>query len=526
MREQQSYLRNVAAIMAIISLTACGGGGSGSPSAASSADVAKNAPPEPADGLGESGQLPGTVSIGGDIAPPTVNPGSDMSPQSKYLFDEQIVVAMSDEGRALVAWQFEGSEVSQIAAWTQSSASGVWDAAKRLPQADHGYGTGMALRMNAAGNALLGWVSGDCIAPLDKTGHNRVLRFTQGSGWDAKADILDEYNLGSNWDLALLADNSFTSTIVSDSNSAVLRVDAQGGRNIVLQTDPSRNYNTFGSNHHNYFAPLPDGSGLQYRMYDSDVDPRKKTAISARFTTADNIGLSEFPIGTYGGVCNTVGTGYFPITAVTTPQHEGVLAVLEDDDDIGCYTPHLELIRVSSQGGISARQTHVNSPGTYLPLAPVLTVDRLGNALAIWTEASGDINHPQATDTLRMMWSQSLSGAGWSTPQPLMLNLGALEERTAYSPVSLAMNAAGQAVAAVRVNANDPAIMAARFDFSTGWTSWKMVANKAVPSYPKVAINASGQAIVVYMASDQPRWKGHTTFPGTYWVPRIFALRL
>lgn len=256
--------------------------------------------------------------------------------------------------------------------------------------------------------------------------------------------------------------------------------------------------------------------------------------IRARLVSVYSGGGAPFTIATYPRVCPTTGYGFDsafnPLIAATSPTFFSTLAVVVQDSaasSISCLIQDLELIRLDTSGGISIRTTRVNSADTAITAAPKLVMDQSGNALAVWKESSGT-----GIAQTQLMWSASLQGGAWSTPQPVISNLSAIGVVPRGGEISLAMNDNGQAVAALVTHDADPTIANpsvsyGRFSFASGWTTWTRVANKTNISDPKVAINQSGNAIIVYSALDMNRVGGRA--PGTFSAPipatNIYAFR-
>ena len=493
-------------------LVACGGGGGGSSSSAK-VDQANEA-----DGLGAAGHAPGTVELG-DAA----LPGSMLSA------DPKVAIALSDQGRALAVWQVKApSSQDNYAAWAQTSASGDWGAPSPLPQVRDSNYLGLTLKMNQAGNAVLGWRTWSSERPT-----NRVARFIQGIGWEQ--DVYDAsgsatvptYDHGNTWDLAILDDDSVTSSVNMPSTSgyasAVLRTDRQGQQTFNLQ---STNSNAF-------FSTKPDGNGLLYH-YTDPYSSFGQLEVKAQLASIYSGSFGAFTVGTYPGVCSTEEVYDKPLVAAVTPKSEGVLAVLAADMVEGtatCNKHNLQLNRIYTDRSIRVDSTRLNAAGTYLPVSPVVAVDQFGNALAIWKESTGTPGDYPQPSTKRLMWSQSFYGGTWSEPAPLIPNLDALGIVPRSGHISLAMNANGEAVASVRLDglvdsSVNQSIVIARFNFASGWSAWRAVANKQDLSEPQVAINAGGQAVLAYTAWAVPRVNGKAPRSSSGEPPvRAFAYR-
>lgn len=492
----------------VLLLSACGGGGGG----ASSSPGAGASLVNDADGLGRLGHATGTMDL-----------GKAALPGATYGGTPKIAIALSDQGRALAVWQVTaagGGE--QEASWTQFTTTSTFGEPQALPQArNSSIQFGLTLRMNAAGNAVLGWVNQEREAPsTDKWGY-KTARFIQGAGWDAQAydagggSSSSTFGSTSAWDLTMLDDDSFTTSVrVSGSSgytSAVLRNNRQGQPSLNLKTGDHNEYYPYAA-----FSTKPNGYGLFYQLSDS-AGGSGQVDIKAQIADVYSSAFSAFPIGSYRGLCYTPSYDS-PLVAAITPQVEGVLTVLAADA-VGCRTHNLQLHRVYTAGSIRVDSTRLNAPATFLPVSPVVAVDRLGNALAVWKESTGHAFDESVPSTTRLMWSRSSYGGAWSIPA--VVDLGALGTVPRSGHISLAMNMDGKAVASVIVNGLDgsslnQSIAIGRFTFASGWTAWETIANKANLSEPQVAINTTGQAVLAYTALAVPRvgGKAPTSFGG------------
>ncbi len=501
-------------------LTACGGGGGGS--------SPKEDPANAADGLGTPGHVAGTVTLG------DANTPGGLQGSGNYL---GVATALSDAGRGLVVWRKPVADRDIRASWSQSSSDGTWSAAAALPQAANSNYAGFTLRMNAHGNAVLGWDNQPySTAPLQPNGR-RAARFIQGQGWDA--DTYDvsggssAVNFGEgvflsprSWDLAMLQDDSFTSTVMLNGTTnryvAALRTAANGTQATSLATGEQAQllYSPYA-----HFAPRTDGFGLMYHV--ADGSPSGIT-LNAQLASIYSGAFAPFPIGNF-----TTGLCYLenysdPLVAATSQTLEGAVAVVSSDAISGCGWHELRLVKVLTSPGISVLSTRVNEPNTTIPTSPAIVIDQNGHALAVWKESSGQ-SFSTTPRTTRLMWSQSQAGQAWSTPQ--QLDLSAIGIVPVNGHIALAMNASGQAVLALTLHGFErgsvnPVIAASKFSASGGWQGWRAMANKQSMSDPAVAINSSGQSLLAYTAIDAKRvgGKAPTAFDGSQ-VMRVFALR-
>lgn len=492
-------------------LASCGGGGSTSPGTVT--------PVTYADGLGVSGVAAGTTVVGQDADPwySASHPG----------------VVLADDGKALAVWVTHGANyLDDSFAWNQSNASGVWATAQPLPLGagiPGGYVDVMTLRANSAGNAVLGWME---FVGQSQTRANRAARFINGAGWDAaKFDIIAglpsysdgaysdgsgyDYSYPATWDLAMLDDDSYVSR-VPGLNSSLLRQPSTGAEEYLFDAPGGYAAHAF----------RPDGNLVQYW---SKQGASGGVDVKARFAAVGSVALASFPVTSVPVMCiwgGSSGFDFYPLVAATSPTFHNALVIVAGESD--CTKHDLELVRIDTTLGISTTATRANSPNTIITMAPVIAMDKNGNALAVWKEAP----YNDALASAQLMWSASLAGGAWSAAAPVISNLSTIGRIKQYGDIALAMNANGEAIAAIKTEDSDttlvnPSVSVGKFSFVSGWTEWSRVANKTNISTPAVAINASGSAIVMYSALDVNRvngkasqgWSGNT-------VTKVFSLRM
>jgi hypothetical protein len=486
------------AVMAcmLATLSACGGGGG-------SGKDDRADPKNAADGLGDYGEVPGTVKLG------RVTQSSGSAGGGIY---NGVTSALDDAGRALVAWRVDtGSFTTSQAAWAESSSTGAWSTTQSLPQASNISLYGMALRMNANGDAVLGWVDAGNNTTLSYG--RRAIRYTAGAGWSTT--ILDlsggtQYSTTGHpidWDLQLLSDGRLiTKVAASGGPASVLEIDTGGNPSTALTATTEANRTAF--------AFRPDGNGYRYMLEDSSSTPGAVELVFQRASV--QLGpLGPLPIATYAGLCSYPSWYSAPsITAATASSERSVVAVLSRETSTSsCDTHNLQLLAVSDPSSIRADTQRANAFGSWLPVPPTLAMDQAGNTLAVWKEATGTQYGVQTGNTYRLMWAQALAGQAWSTPQTLIPNLASLGTIPNDGRIVVSMNRSGQAVAALVLNdltgsSINASIVLSRFDFTTGWSDWKRVANKLMVSDPSVSINASGAALLAYTAIDGRRIDG------------------
>lgn len=495
--------------MAIV-LAGCGGGGggggSGSPSVANQAD-----------GLGDAGHATGTLDIG--QTEPTVASNS-----SSFSGPEAIAVALSEQSRALVVWRMSDlAPNGRTLLWSQETGNGGWSSPQPVPQATNAYrGFGLTLRMNGAGHAALAWRDNPTDAAHPNLFRAKATRFIEGRGWDAAPHFVQspggysKFTHADSWDLVMLDDNSITTSLIltdpatSYVGSGVLRTDVSSVQSVAFASpnQPSTFQTLYSA-----YAPRPNGYGLFYFLHGSATVPGQ-IDLKAQIASVYSGPFGPFDIATNVFVCDIQPLGHDPMVAATTAVIEGVLAVVSSGDGAGNCTRHqLLLYRVYTLTSISIDVTRLNAPDTSIAGPPLVVVDQAGNALAIWKESTGDSGRDDATHTVRAMWSQSLYGQPWSDPRPLIANTAALGTVPYYGQVSVAMNRAGRAVAALMLKnvsgqVENNAIFTSRFTFDAGWGPWQKVANKVAMSDPRVAINEAGEGILAYTAMNLPRVGG------------------
>jgi hypothetical protein len=322
----------------------------------------------------------------------------------------------------------------------------------------------------------------------------------------------------------MLSDNSFIYSGHVGSGFSVVQTRADGQQTAAVQAASASNARP---TDFSYFAANSAGDGLLYTVDEVAGTPYATHAISARFAAVNLASLQPVPLGNFGTLCYPTDFEQ-PLVAVTTARGEGVMAVTTAPPNQFCELNELHMVRVYTQAGISIDRVRLNSPMTYLPVAPAIAVDKEGNALVVWMEATGKPHQRQANDVVRVMWSRAPRGGVWSTPQALTINTDVYSEDNFFlRRIAFAMNADGKAVIAMRFGYKNPTISVRRFDVTSGWTPWQVAANKLQLSEPAVAMNAAGQAILIYSGLDADRIDGKAPY-GMNQIgksTRMFSLR-
>jgi hypothetical protein len=524
------------AVLLPVSLAACGGGGGTATPVPPPTQVTPPVvvpppvvppvvvpPAEPADGLGIAGHFPGTLDLGAATLLPLNKAGLPIS----YA---HMAVTLSDDGKALLALQYSNSYDVQnnLTYWAQSSPQGQWGSFQPVAAAGLTGRTGsIELQMNAAGNAILNWTDLNPLYAINpKAFIVNVARYIEGKGWDpavyepSAGDIGNYSDVGAGTDISLLADSSFTySGVARDYEVVRTTLDGRQQRLLPVNRSYLASEMPLFSREYTFFAPHADGYGLYYTTSISQSE-KSMTDVNVRWADVNNVAFAPWTIASYSGFCDTR-----PIVATTTDYAEGVLSVVSRDS-ADCTTENLDLIRVNRRFGVNAKATRVSEKNVSILFPPKIFNDAQGNALAVWVERTKQESGTPVTP-VRTMWSRSMYGENWSIPQILMSNSPASSfDYLADQNIAVAMNAAGQAVAAKLVQNDDysTSIMVNKFAMGTGWGDWTKVAHKAEGLNPHVAINASGQAVVAYLAYPStrtpfgravmaelihPRWRWH-----------------
>lgn len=441
-------LFRLASIAFCLILAACGSGGGGGD--------------DPfGDGLGISGQIAGTVSIGPS--------GGGEAPK----------VTLDDVGRALAVWF--GSNNDMV---SSRDLGGGWETPAPINAAQDV--RDRSLRANSGGSAVLGW-SGT------QNDIKRIIRYSPLGGWDGAATDLPASNfyprLSDDADLSILTNDTVVvsrQTVASMpsggkiSSFRIFKHEVPGGWTTVLETEPHRTGDA-------YLAANPSGSAILFSVV-GDTQPDGNWKYLLRLYTLDLVsGGSLAPFSFADGVYTPCQAPSFTIRAVNSATPRKALAIMErNSPDPGCS---LYLIRANTFN-LTAEHRRMNPPGTYVYMLPQMAMNGSGDALAVWSESDGSSS--------RVMWSQSLQGDPWSDPEPLPVD-PSLGQLSTY--IALAMNANGQAVAAINALRNGQQyLLTGRFSFNTGWTGWRAVSAISA-TLPAVAINSSGDGLVVYGAT-------------------------
>ncbi|AKJ31908.1 hypothetical protein AAW51_5217 [Caldimonas brevitalea] len=448
-------------------------------------------------------------------------------------------VAVMNDCQALATWTTPTDEPGRdIVSWTAFDNSGQWIEQAVLPQSKNVHaGWGLRLRASEDGRAVLGWMV-DPESP-DTPGWPRgyyAARFELGAtvGHEVEPVKLESSYPGASSDLDILAPRGVLVTShVKRPEASELEVHVYARHNVtptVIKGPVVEQPNlAVMDSYYDY-----DHEKLLWRSEDRD-QPGAIQLKMADLSTAQAVREGRL-IGRYfectrGWVNGAGSAAEFarPWTVATslTPYSAAAMVAPTTRDIDKCP---LQLIRIDHSAGGKVDSTQMTSPDTFIPVAPALVMDEHGNALAVWKEA---VDHGPSLPA-KLMWSASIQGGPWSTPQaiPTLAPLGSVVSR---GSIALAMNGDGKAVAAViaqdgNAQPTKEFVVYGRFDFTGGWSEWKKTADTSKLSAPKVGINRSGAAMLVYTATthDLDREDGGApdALPGdTPASRRVYALR-
>jgi hypothetical protein len=509
-------------------LSACGGGGSSSDNTA----VANG---NLSDGLGERGELPGTVVVGDAL---------DWAAQSGLGVIPLGAILVGDDGSTQYAWKAATSPDTYAVRWARSangtSPSAAWSAATTLAAAPlNRYTTQLLLRGNASGQAVLGWMEGGY---LDVNATGQLLRRDASTGWESTtlASTATALNgLGqAGWQLHLQADGTVVSGARTLFGGPGLSVTPGGATSTPATAFDNSLYAWV-------FAPFGPASqsGISVAVQDSgagndtqNVYVRVDSPVTHQSWASAAVTDLQFR-----RICRTGPQQANGIQVVANASRHAALAVWEADTSGSCSTPNLRLVHVSVADDLTTytfrSKYYVNWSTTPLQV-PRLAIDTQGRALALWCRDPNSGATRSGPPLAGCVWAQGGPTQAWTDEAALVANLGSLGTQDVNQAAVLAMNPNGQAVAALAIlgpatsGGINPLLITSRFSFDGGWQAWATVANKLELSAYDVGINTSGQAMVGYTALDGLRQNGSvsqglTVTPGAsqVWL-RAFVSRL
>jgi hypothetical protein len=490
-------------------LSACGGGGGSGPGATPAQVDALNL----ADGLGDRGELPGTVVVG-DVVQLKLTADAAQVGQASAL-------RLNDDGSAFMVWK--AAAVSATSASTTNalhwsrldSGSTSWQNARTLSGALMGvYDIQLQLRGNTQGDMLLGWLDSSAPSALSD---GSLLRWHPGTEWEAtppdtSASLLN-WPHADGWGLQLLNDG----TALSDTRDPL----AGSGTMWLGATDtaaptPIRD----GAMLAKAFAPFgPDSAqGLTVAVIPSpDVPGAQRVVVRVENPVTGVTAPSEVVPGLSDvNLCTDV-QGNNGLQVVGSRARVATLAVWVAAFSGGCSAPDLMVVRASvdaNDATFNFQKRYVANLHTEPFRSPRLAIDSQGRALVVWCRGlMQDVQYSGASPA-GCFWTGSDANGAWTEPAGLIANVADVGTYARGWAPSLAMNASGQAVVALLIDGLAPSsrvndlLMVGRFSFASGWQPWAKAANKYSLKGYAVAINASGQAMLGYSALDATRTGG------------------
>jgi hypothetical protein len=491
----------------LAALSACGGGGGGAPNDAKPSQVdALNQ----ADGLGDRGELPGTVVVG------DVRQLNGLSPD----VGQASAVSLGDDGSALMVWKATSatSATANGLNWSRSaSGTSGWQAAKALTQAKMGiYDVHLQLKRNAGGDMVLGWWDSSAV-PLFTAVPGALLRWDGATkAWEAQSPDTSAALL--NWPhqdggaLHLLNDG----TVLSDAQSVVA-----GGGTVVLAASakvaPQPAYdNTMLAKAFAPFGPN-SGTGLTVAVVNSPIlGGTQRVAVRVETPQTGAVNPSTLlPLLSDVKVCTDVG-GNNGVQVVASSARSAAIAVWVSTFLGTCAAPDLVLVHAKVDNDdktFTFQSSYVANITTAPRRSPRLAIDAQGRALVVWCRGLLAGTQYAGVSPAGCFWTRGQSDQAWSAPATLIPNIDDLGAYALDWAPSLAMNANGQAVVALLIdgkpsNRVNELLMVGRFSFDAGWQPWVKAANKYALKGYAVAINGAGQALLGYSALDAMRTGG------------------
>jgi hypothetical protein len=470
-------------------LAACGGGGGGSgttptPSAAavassssSAAAASSSSAAAAASSSSSSAASAAAVAKSWKAASliETSSAGSAVAPD----------LAFDPSGNAIVVWQVENSGSFQTTWSNRFTKASGFGTAGRIESYTTGQSFAPSVKMDANGNAMVLW--SQFVGSGSEIVYNR---YTAGTGWGTTALIETPDSFGD-----------FNPVFDIDSTGKVLAVWRKG--NASENYDLASSRFTVGSGWS--AANLIDASADMAFGVDVAFDPTgnaiavwdqgplfvRYDAWANRFTGSSGTWGTAVRIETNNasGASSTSGTD------VAVDKDGNAIAVWSQDDGTrfniwtNRYTP--------SGGWGTAVLLESNNAGSAGD--PQIAFDANGNAIAVWQQSDGTRNN---------IWANRYtSGTGWGTPQLIETdNAGA-----AINP-QIAFDASGNAFAVwQQSDGTRDNIWAVRFTSGTGTGSgWGTpflleTSNAGAATLPRIAIDASGNALAVWQQSDGSR---------------------
>lgn len=451
------------------------------------------------DGLNASGQASGTVQIGlahsSGLTLMTNISGAIGAGSDTVIV--QPSVAAGPGGKVLAVWR-ERTGSANTAYFAEGTSAGQWGASKPLTQVGQfdpvasdtlsidTLSTGFALRMNASGDAVLGWTE-----PLPgkvATWFNhksRILRYAHDTGWSPSAtDMLSPVTIfageANNSDLQILDDSRIT---FSDyiPNIPTVQIYRQSGN-----AAPSAIATLANSSQASYQAFASDPAGNAVAVYaDGNLNTFDLNIASAVSQPAKNIRSNVV-----GGSCGS--NPWRSPNVATANARYSIYAYTVIDPAVSTCSLRLAT-RDATTGQVS--YTVGMTPASFIFQPPILAMDKSGNGVVVWEELSGDLSRPSG----RPVFADALPGNALSPPQLLGSNYTSIGKKIASIPLRFAMNRAGKGVAAMVVYANGNVYLATSlYSVQAGFSPWKLVAGAFTLGVPNVAVSEAGDAFVTW----------------------------
>ncbi|MGB7194802.1 MAG: hypothetical protein WBD81_15220 [Collimonas pratensis] len=408
-------------------------------------------------------------------------------------------VAAGPSGKILAVWR-ERTGTVNTAYFSEGTSAGQWSASKQLTQigqfdpvasdtlAIDTLSTGFALRMNASGDAVLGWTE-----PLPgkiATWFNhksRILRYAHDTGWSPSAtDMLSPVTIftgeANNSDLQILDDGriTFSDYIPNVPTVQIYRQSGNAAPNAIaaLANSSQANYQGFAS----------DSAGNAVAVYaDGNLNTFDLNISSAISQPAKNIHSSVF-----GGSCGS-NPWRSPNVAIGNARYSIYTYTVIDPAVKTCS------LRLATRDAVTGQISYTPdmTPASFILQPPILAMDKTGNGVVVWEELSGDLLQPSG----RPVFADALPGNALSPPQLLGSNYESIGKKIHNIPLRFAMNRAGKGVAAMVVYANGNAYLATSlYSAQAGFSPWKLVAGAYTLGVPNVAISEAGDAFVTWAA--------------------------
>lgn len=498
-----------------------GGGGSSTPGPAANAPPPTPAPvsppitvptppptaPDPnanatfSDGLNTSGQASGTVQIG--LAHSTGsalmrNLGGFVIGVGSDAVIVQPSVAAGPGGTILAVWR-ERTGFANTAYFSTGTTAGQWTEAKQLTQVgqfdpvasdimgQNVLDTGFALRMNASGDAVIGWT--EALQGKVATWFNhksRILRYAHDTGWSPSAtDMLSPVTAfsgeASTSDLQILDDGS---VVFSDYIPNIPTVQL---------------YRQFGNSAPTAIATLSNSSQPNYQAFASDPAGNAAAVFADGNLSGFNLNISSTVSGTSNLIQNNVFGGSCgpsqwrsPNVAIANSRYSIIAYTVIDPSSPSCS---LRLATRDATGPINL--TSGMTPGAYIWQPPLLSMDKNGNGVVVWEELSGDPAHPVG----RPVFADAAPGSALSAPKLLGANYNIIGTKEPDVPLRFAMNRSGKGIAAMVVQGNGNVYLATSlYSVGVGFSPWKLAAAAYTFGVPNVAVSEAGDAFVTWSA--------------------------